>query len=79
MAYEAGEQSPNVDYLTAIRQAGVDVAFVVMGENLHTGLMLDEQEQGLIRAFRCMSVALQASILLVAETAARAATVPIDA
>lgn len=79
MAYEAGEQSPNVDYLTAIRQAGADVGFVVMGEKLHTELELDERERGLIRAFRSMSVALQASIVLVIDAVGRGATVPIDA
>lgn len=79
MAYEAGEQSPNVDYLTAIRQAGADVGFVLIGEKLLTGLELDERERGLIRAFRSMKVALQDSILLVVDAVGRGATAPIDA
>ena len=32
VAYEAGEQTPNTDYLAAIRVAGANLGFVLMGE-----------------------------------------------
>ena len=70
VAYEAGEQTPNTDYLAAIRVAGANLGFVLMGENFHTAPALDELEWRLIKCFRSMSETAKAAIVHIVEIAA---------
>jgi transcriptional regulator with XRE-family HTH domain len=53
--YESGERSPDTDYLIAIRDAGVDVAYLLTGERSADSLSTDESEiVGAVRALDLM-------------------------
>lgn len=46
--YEAGERSPDTDYLRALSQHGVDVLYVITGRREQTGLGVEERDRVLL-------------------------------
>ena len=70
MAYEAGRTAPNLDYLFALSESGVDVGYVVTGRRSDSEL--GHEDRWLLDQFHSLSVRERSGIMQMLTTLAGA-------